>query len=154
MNSKPRATIDDIMFPGEQARTLKAQVGYSDRLLAAIDSHKSAAPASTLLGNAAQKDSTHAPQDCSGALLSMTLSNSETIQYRLVEIYGYWNAYDDNDTSGSGGWGPTKPEAIRDLRERCERESCSDGRARVVSEPQRRDAEFRQALLRTQRVSA
>lgn len=150
MNSKPRTTIDDIMFPGESLRYLKEQLACIDRALVAIDSHKSAAPATSHTGTGAQKDFTHAPQDCSGALLSMTLTNGETIQYRLVEIYGHWNAYDDNDTSGSGGWGPTKLEAIRDLRERCERESCNDGRARVVSEPQRRDAEFRRIVARTE----
>lgn len=149
MNSKPRTSIDDIMFPGEQARTLGARIDFLNHALSVL----SATPAATELppqGNGPRERCVNrALEDCTGAL-SMRLSNGETIQYRLVEIYGHWNAYDDNDTSGSGGWGPTKLEAIRDLRERCERESCDDGRARVVSEPQRRDAEFRRIVAGTQ----
>lgn len=111
----------------------------------------SATPAATELppqGNGPRERClTRAQEDCTGAL---TLSNGETIKYQLVEIYGLWNAYDDNDTSGAGGWGPTKLKAVSDLRERSERESCSDGRARVLSETQRRDAEFRRAVSRTE----
>lgn len=143
MNAKPRTTIDDIMFPGEEGRTLGARIDFLNHALSVL----SATPAATELppqGNGPRERCvTRALEDCTGAL---SLSNGETIQYRLVEIYGLWNAYDDNDTSGSGGWGPTPAEAIADLRERCERESCSDGRARVISEPQRRDAEFRRIV--------
>lgn len=144
--NKASTTIDDIMFPMHQSRTLKAQIECIDRMLAAIES------------NRVNLDAIHEalPEDSDLAMPERghyALSNGDTVTVDFYQISANcWTAKDANHDSRTGV-DKTRELALQDLLRMCEadlEDSCDDGRARVVSEPQRRDAEFRRIVARTQ----
>ena len=139
---KPAVTdIDAIMFPGERSRTLSAQIAYIDRMLAALEP-------------AVVEESI--PEDSDLALPERehyALSNGDTVTVDFYQISKHcWTAKDANH-DGRTGVDNTRELALQDLLRMCEadlEDDCDDGRARVVSEPQRRDRDWRQKVAGTQ----
>lgn len=66
-----------------------------------------------------RRDDTGAANGLAAPLTRFTLlSTRETITYRVSEqVPNIWCAWDDNDTSGKGGWGSSADEAVVDLLE-------------------------------------
>lgn len=137
---KPTVTdIDAIMFPGECSRTLTAQIEYVRRMLDAIESIPKTPqqPSSTPEGNGLKNGSVHAPQDCSGALI--TLTNCDEITVDVFQINAGWWTAKNADHDHQCGQGPTRQAAIDDLWWICQRDMLA-----------RRDREWRQKLARAQ----
>lgn len=82
-----------------------------------------------------------------------TLSNGDTVTVDFYQISANCWTAKDADHDSRTGVDHTRELALQDLLRMCEadlEDDCDDGRARVVSEPQRRDAEFRRILARAQ----
>lgn len=135
----PVTNIDDILFPGESRRLLDAQIAYVKRMLDAIESIPKTPqqPSSTPLGNGLKNGSVHAPQDCSGALI--TLTNGDEITVDLFQVNAGWWTAKNADHDHQCGQGATRQAAIDDLWAICQRDMLA-----------RRDREFRRIVAKAQ----
>lgn len=114
-------SIDDILFPGDHNRResyhLGEQIRYLDQIIARLSNERHAPqqPDSHPRANGLpERAHTHAQRDCSCAFT--LISTREPIAYRVSEqVPNIWCAWDDNDTSGKGGWGSSADEAVADL---------------------------------------
>lgn len=123
-------SIDDILFPGGRHRReshhLGEQIRYIDQIIGLLSapSHplhtaetSSGTPNQPGVSGAAtpRRD---AVNEARGLTRFSIVSTREVIAYRVSEqIPSVWCAWDDNDTSGRGGWGSSADEAVLDLLE-------------------------------------